>query len=330
VVKLLKEKYVCVALDARKERGEYKDADGDFVRATNCVTVTASGSICVVTAGGKALGPYSGPGVGMEKWLNARLKDWQALPETERAAGAVKVPKTESVDPKRAALALPPGTLIVRVFNRHLGWNADRSLRYVKAEDYLPNNNPASIERYGMAQNDFMWVPEKEWRALVPANPNKGDQVAVPASFALRLFRYHLDPCRGFSEGSAFQNSKADAGRLTLTVQEATPTTLRMQLQGTAKLQQSGREGPAWYEPAILGFLEYDRGRNAFTRFDILALGTAVNLPTDANDVVTPRKGEYPLGIAFELVVNPTPADRLHPRGARDNPAAYLEPKDQR
>ncbi len=34
-----------MALDARKERGEYKDADGDFVRATGCVTVTASGSV---------------------------------------------------------------------------------------------------------------------------------------------------------------------------------------------------------------------------------------------------------------------------------------------
>jgi hypothetical protein len=53
-------------------------------------------------------------------------------------------------------------------------------------------------------------------------------------------------------------------------------------------------------------------------------------LPTDANGVVTPRKGAYPLGIAFELVTDPTPADRLHPRGARDNPAAYLEPKEKR
>jgi hypothetical protein len=36
------------------------------------------------------------------------------------------------------------------------------------------------------------------------------------------------------------------------------------------------------------------------------------------------------LAIAFELVSNPTAADRLHPRGARDNPAAYLEPREKR
>ena len=150
-----------MALDARKERGEYKDADGDFVRATNCVTVTASGSVCVVTAGGKALGPYGGPGPGMVKWLTAKLKDWDALPEAERAPGSVNVPKLAAVDPKRAALALPPGALIVRVFNRHLGWNADKSLRYVIAEDYVKDSRKASVERFGMAQNDFMWMPRR-------------------------------------------------------------------------------------------------------------------------------------------------------------------------
>jgi hypothetical protein len=330
VVKLLKEKFVCVALDARKERGEYKDADGDFVRATGCVTVTASGSVAVVTAGGKALGPYAGPGQGMEKWLQAKFKDWEALPEAERKPGAVTVPRSNTVDPRRAALALPPGAMIVRVFNRHLGWDKDKSLRSVVAEDYLPAASKADIERYGMAQNDFMWVPEKEWRALVPAEPRKGEMVEVPTSFALRLFRYHLDPCRGFSEGAAFLRARADAGRLTLTVQETTESKLSLRLEGEVKLQQPGREGVAFYEPAILGLLDYDRSKKCFTRFDLLALGTASGLPTDANGVVTPRKGPYPLGIAFELVRDATPAEHLHPRGARDNPAAYLEPKDNR
>jgi hypothetical protein len=319
-----------VALDARKERGEYKDADGDFVRATGCVTVTASGSVCVVSAGGKALGPYAGPGPGMEKWLQGKLKEWEALPVAERAAGAVKVTRSETVDPRRSALTPPPGTLIVRVFNRHLGWDKDKALRSVVAEDYLTGASKADVERYGMAQNDFMWIPEKEWRALVPAEPRQGEAASVPTSFALRLFRYHLDPCRGFSEGSAFLTARTDAGRLTLTVEMVSEVKLRLRLGGSVKLEQPGREGPASYEPAVLGYLEYDRGKKVFTRFDLVALGTAKGLPTDANGVVTPRKGPYPLGIAFELVRDPAPAELLHPRGARDNPAAYLEPKEKR
>lgn len=319
-----------MALDARKERGEYQDADGDFVRATQCVTVTASGSVCVVTAGARALGPYGGPGPGMEKWLATQLKAWEALPESERLPGAVAVPEAESVDPKRAAMAMPSNALVVRVFNRHLGWKEDGTLRAASAQDYLPGAGATAVERYAMAQNDFMWIPEAEWRALIPPEPRPGGRTPVPASFALRMFRYHLDPCRGFTEGSAFQNSRADAGTLTLTVQEADAAKLTLRLEGFAKLQQPGKEGPATFEPAILGRLDVDRAKNAFTRFDVVALGTACGLPTDANGVVTPRKGPYPLGIAFELVFDPTPAERLHPRGARDHPAAYLEPKERR
>jgi len=315
-----------VALDARKERGEYKDADGDFVRATNCVTVTASGSVSVVTAGGKALGPYSGSP--SAQWLATKLKAWEALPETERAPGAVKVPKSDSVDPKRAALRMVSGTLVLRVFNRRMGRDEKNELRYALPEDFLGKMSKAEVERAAMAQNDFMWIPEKEWQALVPAQPEKGKQHEVPISFALRLFRFHLDPARGFTEGAYFTRSKADAGRLTLTVQEVTGAKLTLCLEGSAKLQQPGRDAPAFYAPAILGYLKYDREKKSFTRFDMVALGTASGAPADANGKVH-QPLPYPLGIAFELVANPTPADLLHPRGARDNVAAYLEPKSK-
>jgi hypothetical protein len=330
VVALLRGKFVCVALDARKERGEYKDADGDFVRATQCVTVTASGSVCVVTAGARALGPYGSPGTGMEAWLRAKLKEWDALPASERAPGAVSVPKAEGVDPKRAALAMPAGSLVVRVLNRHLGRGADGALRYAAAEDYLPGMGKADVERFAMAQNDFMWIPEKEAQALVPAEPVKGARAAAPASFALRLFRFHLDPARGFTEGANFGNSTAASGRVEIAVEEVTDAKLVLSLEGWADLKQAGREEPSTYRPALRGILEVDRARKAFTRFDLVALGDASGLPCDANGKVAFRKGVYPVGIAFELVAQPTTAERLHPRGARDNPSAYLEPRERR
>ena len=323
---MLKEKFVCVTLDARKERGEYKDADGDFVRATNCVTVTAAGSVCVVTAGGKALGPYAGSP--SPKWLETKLKAWEALPETDRVPGAVKVPASETVDPKRAALKLPSGALVLRVFNRRMGRDEKEELRYVLPEDFVGKMSKAEVDRHAMAQNDFMWIPQKEWQALVPAQAERGKSYEAPVSFTLRLFRFHLDPARGFTEGAYFTRSKSEAGRLTLTVQEATAAKLTLRLEGSAKLQQPGRDAPAIYAPAILGYLEYDREKKCFTRFDMVAVGIASGAPADANGKVH-QPLPYPLGIAFEMVVNPTPADRLHPRGARDNVAAYLEPKDK-
>lgn len=299
------------------------------MRSTECVTVTAAGSVCVVTAGGKRLTNVGGPGQGMEKFLHAGLKAWDALPESERKAAGPSTPANQ-VDPKRAALAMPPGCLVLKVFNRHLGWDKDRSLRYAVPEDFVPNTSKTQAERFAEAHNDFMWIPEKEWQALIPAQPQKGQQQEVPVSFALRLVRFHLDPSRGFSEGAAFTGSRADAGRLTLTVHELTPEKLSLRLEGNVSLKQPGRDEPSTYEPALLGYLEYDRSKKVFTRFDLVALGTASGLPRDANGIITPRRGPYPLGIAFELVTNPTPAERLYPRGARDNPAAYLDPKEKR
>jgi hypothetical protein len=263
----------------------------------------------------------------MAKYLKAMVTAWEALPESERAA---PIAGKSEVDPKRAALRRPHGCMVVRVFNRHLGWNEDRTLRYAVPADFVPKTSRVAAERYAEAQNDFMWIPEKEWRALIPAEPIDGNGHSIPDTFVLRLIRFHLDPSRGFSESAHFAATRSSAADLRLVVTEVSPERLTMQLTGTVKLEEPGRSEPSRYSPTIFGRLEIDRIKNAFTRFDIVALGTASGLPRDANGVVCYRQGPYPLGIAFELVANPTPAEQLHPRGARDNPAAYLEPKERR
>ena len=329
-MRLVSDRFVAVALDARKESGEYKDADGEFIRATKSVTTTAAGSVCVVTADGKRLSNVGSPGSEMEKFLRAALKSWDALPESERKPGGTTVDITGQVDAKRAALALPGGALVVRVFNRHFGTEENGTPRYARHEDFIAGTSASAAERFAEAHNDFMWIPESEWRALVPAEPKAGETHPVPVSFALRLMRFHLDPCRGFSESAAFTRSSADAGRFTLTTTQVTADKLALRFEGSATLKESGRDEPSSFDPSVLGLLEYDRRAGKFTRFDMVALGTAAGLPRDANGVITPRRGPYPLGIAFELVANPTLAERLHPRGARDNPAAYLDPKERR
>lgn len=329
-MQLVRDRFIAVALDARKESGEYKDADGDFIRATKSVTTTAAGSVCVVTADGRRLTNVNGPGQGMEQFLRSALKSWDALPESERKPGGLSVDVTGPMDAKRAALVLPAGALVIRVFNRHFGAEESGALRYARHADFIAGTGTSAAERFAEAHNDFMWIPESEWRALVPVDPRVGETQAVPVSFALRLMRFHLDPCRGFSESAAFTRSQPGAGRFALAITKVSADRLSMQLDGSASLTESGRDEPSSYEPRLFGLLEFDRRAGKFARFDMVALGMASGLPRDANGVITPRRGAYPLGIAFELVANPTAAEKLYPRGARDNPTAYLEPKDRR
>jgi hypothetical protein len=81
------------------------------------------------------------------------------------------------------------------------------------------------------------------------------------------------------------------------------------------------------YKPQLLGYLAYDPGLKVFTRFDIVALGELRGRPSPEN-VMGERVGEQnPLGIAFELVTNPRPADFLSPKGLLNNGGQYDLPR---
>jgi hypothetical protein len=79
---------------------------------------------------------------------------------------------------------------------------------------------------------------------------------------------------------------------------------------------------PLDYDPRLCGELAYHPAKKVFTRLDVVAIGDVRGRPNGEN-IVGERLGKAnPLGIAFELVTNPQPADYLPPRAARDEPGA--------
>ena len=61
--------------------------------------------------------------------------------------------------------------------------------------------------------------------------------------------------------------------KLTLTVESVSSTELRLKLSGNASLKKEKGNFPYAYEPEYSGVLVYDRKKESFTRFDVLALG---------------------------------------------------------
>jgi hypothetical protein len=349
VVRLVKEKFVPLTVDGRIVNFCH-DSETEFLsKPTICVANGAHGGAHVVTAGGRRLGwaeLHHAPGV-FQKSLEKALKAFAALPPAERAPGAVRVPERGAIDPKRvAALGPPPGALIIRVYNRQLGRTAKGEPRYTEPEDYIPAlRDPAVVgmktacARFREPANDMMWVAEKEWRAMMPERPTKGQQVAVPVSLCERLFRFHLDPARGLSESDSFYFVTAKVGQLRLTVEAVSGSEVRLRLDGHARLydprrhllnyqsasvkKHSRSQAALEYEPRLLGYLAYDPGKKVFTRFDVVALGDVRGRPVDSN-LMGERLGEANLlGIAFELVTRPRPADLLSPKGLRNNGGRY-------
>lgn len=319
IVNLLKERFICVSVDSRRERPR-QDKIGEILRQTDAVTVTASGKTTVITATGKKLGDVL--------WINDRLRlnsikkilaAWEALPEHERKPG-LKLDYGPR-DPKRLLTRPPEGTLILAGHFRRFMRNPDGTLRYTEQADYNPGEGQQGWRRLREPAQDMMWIPEQEWRALIPENPEKGRTYPAPASFVARLARYQLDPERGLGESIKFFNVQPRVADVNLTVEEVSDSEVRLRLQGRFDLaiKEGGKE--IAYAPSLLGYLTYDRKGKAITRFDLLAFGEARNAP---RGILT---GTYHLGITYDLVTKPTQAQLVWPRGARDDLATYLNPK---
>ena len=339
----MKEQFVPVAVDGRIVNF-CDDDETEFLRKpTVCVANSASGAAWVVSASGKRLERaelHPGKGV-FPKSLERGLKAFAALPPEEREPGAVRIPARGPVDPKRAAAQAPPtGALVVRVFNRQLGRTDEGELRHTVPADYIPALRDPAVVGAGDATalftqpaNDFMWVTRDECLALMPATPVKGQEIDVPATLGERIFRFHLDPGRGLTESNAFDHVTAGAGKLRLTVEAVAKTEVRLRLDGSAVLhnprkylldyqspgvkKHSRSQMALDYAPRLLGYIAYDPVAKKVTRFEVVALGEVRGRPVDSNLFGERINDPNLLGIAFELVADPRPADLVPPKGLR-------------
>ena len=259
-------------------------ADDEFWTKLNEQHVHTGNSLFLCTASGQALkGNY------FHDWYSA----WKRLPEAERKPGAVHIEDRGTLDPKRARPQPPNGALIICVFARGL------------VRDGAGELAPAKQVVEGM--KDFLWLTEREWRSLVPEHLEKGATHEVPDSISTRIARFHLVelilqlPRFWMPEDIRSKN-------LGLVVEDVSGQEVRMRLQGTIELAQKDKErGEINAHYQLLGYLNYDKNKKLFTRFDMVAVSD-----TGRWDKIS--KKSKPVGFAFELAGD-SPADRIPPAG---------------
>lgn len=340
-LRMIQEQFVPVSIST-SEQGR-QDAVGQFCRDAGLDLMKWEVRRFCVTAGGKVL--ESG-GMGFD--LRGALAKWKALPESERAPGAVQVGKLVQIDAPRSGPLAPPGGLILKVYTRAFMRDGEGRLRILTGKDLCYDEEGKDTEEtrkqrssqgdtISQAHPDHLWLTEAEWKSLMPATPRIGDKFPMPAAIAERILRFHLNPLRIYGRfgPDALERKEVRAGELNLTVEAAGPEQVRLRLDGFARL---GQDPPAavaqgriasltlWgYEPRVLGYLEYDPRRRAFTRFDAVALGDHFGR-FGSSTVSASRVGLQPLGISFELVQGDRPAD-LVPPGRIQRSEEYFELK---
>jgi hypothetical protein len=226
--------------------------------------------------------------------LAAGLKKWKGLP----AEGRKKLQPLGAHDPNLEPTP-PPGGLILQVFSR--------ALTRVGG-DFVPYKT--RVSRSWEPGRDFAWLTEPEWRSLIPAPVGPGVRQAVAAPIQDRLIRrYLIDLVRVGGNGGPRRPEQVLAKELTVTVKQVSPTMIRLELRGSARL--SSGEGPRKGQPKIdefqlTGRIEYDVTRKAISRFDLLAFSETGHFDEINNEV-------RPLGIVFERLEGKTSAERAAP-----------------
>jgi hypothetical protein len=311
IIRMATEDYVSVAADDWYQRRR-EDAEGRFFRSVADQGPrrgeggsTRQGIYCF-TADGKLLA-YKNAGQlpeVMRETLRQGLQAWRELPAERRQPGAVRVASLRQVDPEFARVP-PPDGLIINVTTRILDHQQGVLCR-----------GSCGSEGGEKAARDHLWLTEAEWKSLVPAHPRRGDRFPLPATIAERILRFHLiDNTRG--EPPMWRRDEIRTRELSLTVAEATPAIVRLRLDGKALLATTATASRAdrGFDVCLLGYLRYDRVKEAFDRFDVVAVGDHWGEGPFTRGA---RPGRMPLGIAFELTSGKSGADRVPPQGARE------------
>ena len=312
-----------------------KDAEGDFYRRLK--RAGSCGSVMVISASGEVI--HEGG-----SWTE-RLEAFKKLPAEQRMP---KIGELANPDPDAPLNQLKKGTLRIKFWSRALQHDATGKFTPVKWRWDWSHGATGSQAMYATGDApkidydpgyDYLWLEESEWRLLVPKEMKSGFRFALPKELVPKLACDALNHTGLMRMPSTrwwpkhLKNLAVD-----LTVTEASPTIVRMTLQGTV-LQESPRDdAPYWrdesrlcrthsvsngspttlkYDARLLGTLEYDRQKDAFTRFDLVAAGDYVAFYANANEYG--HLLNHSLGVAFSIDPGPpVPPAKWH----RKQPAA--------
>jgi len=297
----------CVAVALTDARDERRGGS----RVAGCEG--GGNAVYLITAGGRAM---------EDQDLSKALEEFRRLPRSEQRPKLPAQPEPG----ERRILAPPPGGMILKYFERYLDLDVRGALSHV-TRDWSPGRWDVITKIYAEPQHDHLWLTPAEWKSLLPAEPRKGLTHNVPERIAHRIFSGYI-VCIATGTGPAYWDRAAmNPARLTLTVEEAGASGLRLRLDGHLRVAQKmsifrehDSQGKRLYfdcefgvDARLLGHAEYDSKKKAFTRFDVVGVGDAWG----EDSISTPGFRPGPHGWAFELVTGERPLDRVPPSDHR-------------
>jgi hypothetical protein len=293
----------------------YQAAWGRFYRSKPLPT-EGSGwlqgtQLILMTSAGKLLEGRVKSQDGMAAALREVLEAYAKLPEADRRPAKVEGEVKPQPPP-------PTGGLVLSIYDRPLGKSETGQYRLPQGNDLGGRRTEAPS-----GQRSSLWLKAEECVSLIPENPQKGQVHPVPSKLARRIWLYGLVPQSLWVVENGWKPDSVREGDLSLTVEEATATSLRMRLHGSVlMIGQSGHEGfkgvETRYDARVEGVVEVDRAAKKITRFDVAALGDYTGEWFTGHERWKAATPEAPLAMAFAVELDRTtyelPPERRRPR----------------
>lgn len=257
--------------------------------------------IYAVTPAGKLLGSLNSlDPERVAAMLENALEEWESLPEEER----LEQPDASFKPEHRWESSYPADGLVL-----------------ISAKRDVSDCGDPEAERSPIWNRDYAWFSPREARGFLPPEPEAGAVWEVPESLTRRLARFHVvDNVIG--QTLPFAPSEVKGSELRATVLSADEERVTLRLEGGfrgvargpwllgASEWQPRAEHPRGVRGDALGFAEYDRGRQRFTRFDLVVLAQRWGWTGNNGRRQDPEPG--PMIVAFRLAPD-TPAARIAP-----------------
>lgn len=218
-------------------------------------------------------------------------------------------------------LGAPSPAQLVDTVPEDEGYPADGLVLQATVRDLpRPEGQPSADDKWNL---DYVWIRRDEAKALVPDPPEPGASRVWPEQVVRRLARFHL---RDYVRGEPFNWPDAairhaeiasevvsvdgDAVRLVLTG----AVHLEAEVEWVAPENGETKRYDNGFDARLHGEATWDRGREAFTAFELVAAGDRWG--TNQYNFRYDDLGPAPLGIAFTLA-GTMPSDRTAPHCLR-------------
>ncbi len=280
-----------------RSRLQYRLVD-QILGQTTYRQITGAQGLYVVTPSGKLIAgttEHSNPSRVLAE-MRKGLEAYSQMPKSERLLPRAPNPKTDKIETLTDDPQPPRDGLVLRMVSRGLP---------------TPGVSEQDTRHTSFYKLDRVWFTREQARSFLPADLKVGAKSAVRGSALSLLVRLNLGTF--IQPNPAWNAEDVRSATLNSEVTSVKGTVVEVRFSGDAELRSDNRHNQRSYTPKLLGNASYDTQTQAFTKFELLAIGTHT-VGDAGQDAQTYARGpkSMPLGVLF--TINGTNAnDRVVP-----------------